>query len=48
MQMKSEKRQMTEWIELPNQEKSEGSEKRKLANAWVILEADTIKQTETK
>ena len=32
--MKSGKQQMTEGIELTNQEKSERSEKRKRANSW--------------
>ena len=35
--MKSGKRQMTEWMELPNQEKSECSEERKLTNTWKYL-----------
>ena len=32
--MKSEKQQMMERFELPNQEKSERSDKRKLTNIW--------------
>ena len=35
--MKRRKRQMTEGIELPNQEKSERSEKRKRTNTWEHL-----------
>ena len=44
--MRTEKRHMRERIKLPNQEKSECSEKKENHPYWRILEVNTIKQAE--
>ena len=46
--MKSGKRHITDWMELPNQDKIRTLIENETSRYWGILEADSIKQVEMK